>query len=93
MAGRPRRATGLELTFGLALVLGVRVRAAATGAALLLAGFAVSMAISFGVKSPLDYSVFTASACALLLRATLDARAGRPTDRRPHRGAPPWSSA
>lgn len=27
----------------------------------------ISMALSFGIKSPLDYSVFSASACALLL--------------------------
>jgi len=61
-------ATALELGFGVALVLGVRVRAVATGAAILLAVFAISMAISFGPESPLDYSVFSASACALLLR-------------------------
>jgi hypothetical protein len=35
--------------------------------ALLLALFGIAMAISFGLKSPLDYSVFSASAAALLL--------------------------
>ena len=34
---------------------------------LLLAIFGTAMAISFGPKSPLDYSVFSASASALLL--------------------------
>jgi hypothetical protein len=33
----------------------------------LLAIFGIAMAISFGPKSPLDYSVFSASAGALLL--------------------------
>lgn len=35
--------------------------------ALLLALVGTAMAISFGIKSPLDYSVFAASAGALLL--------------------------
>ena len=35
--------------------------------ALLLVLFGVAMAISFGLKSPLDYSVFSASSAALLL--------------------------
>jgi hypothetical protein len=39
----------------------------ALGSALLLALFGIAMAISFGVKSPLDYSVFSASAAAALL--------------------------
>ena len=29
--------------------------------------FAIAMAISFGIKEPLDYSVFSASAAALLV--------------------------
>jgi len=60
-------ATAAEVTLGTALVLGVRVRAAALGSAVLLALFGTAMAISFGAKSPLDYSVFSASAGALLL--------------------------
>ena len=39
----------------------------ALASAVLLALFAVAMTISFGVKEPLDYSVFSASAAALLL--------------------------
>jgi putative oxidoreductase len=60
-------ATAAELSLGLALVLGIWLRWAAFGSALLLLLFAVAMAISFGIKSPLDYSVFSASAGALLL--------------------------
>jgi uncharacterized membrane protein YphA (DoxX/SURF4 family) len=60
-------ATILETTFGLALIAGVHVRTAAFGSALLLAWFGTAMAAFTGVKSPLDYSVFSASAGALLL--------------------------
>src|SRR5262245_2922159 len=60
-------ATAAEFSLGLALVLGIWLRWAAFGSALLLVLFAVAMAISFGIKSPLDYSVFSASAGALLL--------------------------
>ena len=60
-------ATIAELAFGLALVLGIWLRWAALGSAILLLLFAIAMAISFGIKSPLDYSVFTASAGALVL--------------------------
>ena len=60
-------ATALELSLGLALVLGVAKRAVAIAAAALLAVFGLAMAISLGPKSPLDYSVFSASACALPL--------------------------
>lgn len=60
-------ATVLELAFGLALVLGIWLRWAALGSAILLLLFAIAMAISFGIKSPLDYSVFSASAGALVL--------------------------
>lgn len=38
--------------------VGVRTRWAARGAAVLLFLFGTAMAISFGIKSPLDYSVF-----------------------------------
>jgi putative oxidoreductase len=60
-------ATFFELGFGLALLFGFRVRLVALGSAILLALFGTAMAISFGIKSPLDYSVFSASAGALLL--------------------------
>jgi len=60
-------ATIAELVFGVGLLFGFRTRLMALGSAVLLALFATAMAISFGIKSPLDYSVFSASAAALLL--------------------------
>jgi len=60
-------ATAAEISFGVALIVGFRVRRAALGSAVLLALFATAMAISTGIKPPLDYSVFSASAGALLL--------------------------
>jgi uncharacterized membrane protein YphA (DoxX/SURF4 family) len=66
-----------ETAFGIALVLygilparfvrGSWPRWTALGASVLLLLFATAMAISLGLKKPLDYSVFSASAGALLL--------------------------
>jgi putative oxidoreductase len=60
-------ATAAELFLGVALILGIWPRWVALGTALLLVLFGMAMAISFGIKSPLDYSVFSASAGATLL--------------------------
>lgn len=60
-------ATLFEFVFGVLLVLGLWTRWVALGAAVLLVLFGTAMAISFGIKAPLDYSVFSASACAALL--------------------------
>lgn len=71
-------ATVLEITLGLALIVGGVLGLASTrrpqwtrwiacAAAALLATFGTTMAITAGVKSPLDYSVFSASASALLI--------------------------
>lgn len=60
-------ATMAELAFGIALILGIWTRWVARGSAVLLLLFGAAMAISFGIKSPLDYSVFSASAGAFLL--------------------------
>jgi putative oxidoreductase len=60
-------ATAAELFFGIALLLGIWPRWIALGSAILLAMFGIAMAISFGIKEPLDYSVFSASAAAVLL--------------------------
>ncbi len=60
-------ATVAELTFGLLLVFGLWVRWAAYGSAVLLIMFGIAMAISFGIVSPLDYSVFSACAGALVV--------------------------
>lgn len=69
-------ATAAELFLGVTLILGVWPRWVAFGSALLLALFGIAMAISFGVKSPLDYSVFSASAAAALLALQQDGRRG-----------------
>jgi len=60
-------ATIAEATLGIALIVGFRLRWTALASAVLLAVFGIAMAISGGIKSPLDYSVFSASAAALLL--------------------------
>jgi uncharacterized membrane protein YphA (DoxX/SURF4 family) len=60
-------ATVAEAGLGVALLIGKRLRPVAFASAGLLALFGVAMAISFGIKEPLDYSVFSASAAALLL--------------------------
>jgi len=60
-------ATAAELILGVALIMGVWTRPVALGSALLLVLFGIAMAVSFGIKSPLDYSVFSASAAAVLL--------------------------
>jgi putative oxidoreductase len=60
-------ATVAELLLGIALIIGVWSRWVALGSAALLFLFGAAMAISFGLKSPLDYSVFSGSAAALLL--------------------------
>ena len=69
-------ATIAETSLGIALIVGLRTKWAAFGAAILLAMFGTAMAISFGPKEPLDYSVFSASAAALML-ATAPAREPR----------------
>jgi putative oxidoreductase len=66
-------ATIAELSLGLALIVGFHTRIAGFGAAILLALFGTAMAISYGVKEPMDYSVFSASAGALLLALSQDA--------------------
>ena len=60
-------ATAAELFLGITLLIGVWPRQTALASAALLAVFGIAMAISFGIKSPLDYSVFSASAAAALL--------------------------
>jgi uncharacterized membrane protein YphA (DoxX/SURF4 family) len=54
---------------GLALVLGFFTRVAALLSGLMLLSFALTMTFALGVKAPLDFSVFSASAGALLLAA------------------------
>lgn len=55
--------------FGILLVMGLFTRVAAIGSGVLSLCFAIAMAISFGIESPLGYSVFTLSAASFLLAA------------------------
>jgi putative oxidoreductase len=71
-------ATVAELLLGLALVFGLWIRWTSLASAVLLALFGTAMTISFGFKSPLDYSVFSASAAALLLALEAGDRNSRP---------------
>lgn len=59
--------TLLETGLGISLLIGFKTNYAAFGAALLTLLFAFAMSYSFGIKEPLDYSVFTFSAGAFLL--------------------------
>lgn len=78
--------TAAEVILALLLLLGFRTREAAAGSAVLLLGFALGMVVGDGVKAPLDASVFTASAAALLLaahpRSLLSVDGGRSGPRR-----------
>lgn len=60
-------ATVCETLFGILLILGLWPRWVSLGSAVLLALFGTAMAISFGLKSPMDYSVFSASGASVLL--------------------------
>lgn len=60
-----------ELALGVALIAGIWPRWVSLCSAVLLALFGLAMAWSLGLKQPLAYSVFSASACAALL-AVLD---------------------
>jgi len=60
-------ATVCETSLGILLILGLWPRWVSLGSAVLLAMFGTAMAISFGIQSPMDYSVFSASGASLLL--------------------------
>ena len=60
-------ATVCETSLGILLILGLWPRLVSLGSAVLLAMFGTAMAISFGIKSPMDYSVFSASGASVLL--------------------------
>jgi putative oxidoreductase len=59
--------TILETSLGLLLLFGLLTRPAALAAGGLTLLFGLAMALSFGVKEPLDYSVFVCCSAALLL--------------------------
>ena len=60
-------ATIAEAGLGVVILVGFRERVAGTLSCLLLLTFAVSMIVGTGLKSPFDYSVFTASAASITL--------------------------
>jgi putative oxidoreductase len=59
--------TAGEALLGIALILGLFRRPVAFASALLFALFAGAMTLSFGVKAPLNFSVFVDFAAALIL--------------------------
>ena len=71
-------ATIAETSLGILLILGLWPRWVSLASAILLGMFGTAMAISFGMKSPLDYSVFSASGAAILLMLL----ASRPNNRK-----------
>jgi uncharacterized membrane protein YphA (DoxX/SURF4 family) len=70
--------TFTEATLGVLLLLGYKLRCTAYASAVLLLLFAGAMTMAYGIKAPLDYSVFAASTAALLLGAS--ARQDPPMD-------------
>jgi len=65
-------ATAAEALFGLLLVLGWNTRITALLSGVLLTIFALTMTMALGVKAPLNLSVFSAAAGALLLGVCAD---------------------
>jgi thiosulfate dehydrogenase (quinone) large subunit len=57
-------ATALEIVFGILLLTNFKTNFVAKASGILLLLFALSMTFSKSIKVPLDYSVFSASACA-----------------------------
>lgn len=56
-----------EAVLGALVLVGLFTRVAAIGSGILSLLFAIAMTISFGIESPLGYSVFTLSAASFLL--------------------------
>jgi len=59
--------TIVEAVLGVLLIVGFRLRLTALASGVLLAIFALTMTIFLGPKLPLNYSVYTAAACAFLV--------------------------
>ena len=60
-------ATAAEVVFAICLLIGLKTELFAKLSGFLLLIFALSMTFSIGIKAPLDFSVFTASAAAFAL--------------------------
>jgi uncharacterized membrane protein YphA (DoxX/SURF4 family) len=61
-----------EVVCGLALIMGFQTRRVAMVSGLLLVAFALGMTLGFGIKAPLNSSVFSASAGAFLLATSAE---------------------
>jgi uncharacterized membrane protein YphA (DoxX/SURF4 family) len=72
-------ATFAETVFGVGLIVGWQLRWFAIGSGVLLLSFALTMALALGIKAPLNYSVFAASAGAFLLAASTQCQAEQPS--------------
>ena len=59
--------TIVEFILGILLIVGFKTNCASMAAAILTLIFALAMTLSFGLKEPLDYSVFVFCAAAFLL--------------------------
>ena len=59
-----------ETLLGVALIIGFETRRAAVWSGALLLAFAFGMTVGTGIKAPLNFSVFSAAAGALLLATT-----------------------
>jgi uncharacterized membrane protein YphA (DoxX/SURF4 family) len=66
--------TALELMLGLALIVGLWTKVSAWISAILLLIFALTISIATGIGGAFQYSVFTASAGALMLAAVGSSR-------------------
>jgi uncharacterized membrane protein YphA (DoxX/SURF4 family) len=64
-------ATSLEIIFAICLLTGYQLRWTSLGSGLLLLLFASAMMSTTGWQSPLNYSVFSAAACAFLMFSIL----------------------
>jgi uncharacterized membrane protein YphA (DoxX/SURF4 family) len=60
-------ATTLEVILPALLLIGYKIRLASMASGIVLLLFALAMTISFGMKAPLDYSVWTGAAASFLL--------------------------
>tara|TARA_R110001592_G_scaffold135624_1_gene351971 strand:- start:862 stop:1338 length:477 start_codon:yes stop_codon:yes gene_type:complete len=63
-------ATLAEIIIAIGLLVGWQLRYFSLAAGILLTIFATAMCVAFGIKSPLDYSVFSAAGAAYLLYST-----------------------
>ena len=63
-------ATFGEIVFACGLIVGQQLRWFALGSGILLLLFALTMTLALGIKAPLNYSVFAASAGAFFLAAS-----------------------